>query len=332
MQHPAARLAILVLLALPGCGGCRVYRYGFGRPRMRVHRSVWCKADWSLDDRFVLVSVTKMKRVFRARFSIVPYDSYEDEPRERQILYRVPADGSEEPTRLGYGTQLTVCPAGTYAAFVEPLEPAEEGEPPPRRLWLVDYAAEEPEPVALDDDLAHFSFSHDGKWLAWSSAAPGTWRVIAVDRPSEPHELSPALAELRDAGWLPRRWGMPRDRWRWSTDGALYRLLTRFGTDRTTLTHRWVRFVPPDWTVEDLGRLPKDAPPEALRDEAPRRPHGLARSRDGALLLRVGTEERIRAGTLYALGFASRTYSIANVFVLGPRRSSLQLTDFRPPR
>ena len=332
MHHPATRLGLLVLLVLPGCGGCRVSRYGFGTPAMRIHRGVWAKADWSPDDQFVLVAATRTKRVIRARYSIVAYGALEDEPYERHAIYRVRADGSERPVRLGDGQGLEIAPAGTWAAFAEELDPPEEGQPPPRRLWLADYAARRPRPVKLGDGVLHYSFSHDGKWLAWSSAEPASWRVVAVDRPDQPHDLSAALVDLRKEGWTARRWGMPRDRWRWSADGSLYRLLTRWGPDRTSLIHRWVRYVPPDWTPEDLGRFPKDVEPESLRDEPRRRPHGLARSLDGNRTLHVETDERIRGGLAYAVCFPSRTSSVANVFIAGPGRSRLQLTHFTPRR
>ena len=72
MQHPAARLAILAFLVLPGCGGCRVYRYGFGHPRMRVHRSGLPFDDPSGDRLRDWMGLDRAAFYDRSRVAIVP--------------------------------------------------------------------------------------------------------------------------------------------------------------------------------------------------------------------------------------------------------------------
>ncbi len=326
MTHRRAAMALLALaLGTAGCTGLRIGSYGIGIVPMRVRRAVFAKADWSPDDRFVLVAKRTAKSVERASFIIRPAGAWVNQSPGRAEILVVPADGSARPTRLGSGEGLSICPSGTCAAFVETADGA-------RRLWLADYAAPKPTRTLLDPDVEHFSFSHDGKWLSWSSRADGAWRVAPVERPDQAHRLDEDLGPLAEARWTTRRWGMPRDRWRWSADGALYRLLTRWDDARRALEHRWVRFVPPEWTLDDLGERPEGVAPATLRDELPRRPHGLARSRDGTLRLKIDVVRRRRTGILFFFGMPEAHTEVANVHLVLPDRSTRQLTRFRARR
>ena len=331
MTRQATALGLLALAA-SGCTGLRLGPYGIGIMTMAVHRSVQVSADWSPDDRFVLITRHTAKTIDRSSFIIYSTDAWKKHLPDRHEVYRVPASGDEPPTSLGNGTGLEICPAGACVAFHEEREPADKGGQALRRLWLADYAAPEPQPVILDEDVEHYSFSHDGKWLSWNSRADRVWKVVAVARPDEPVTLSAALEPLHADGWQTHRWGMPSDRWRWSTDGALYRLLTRWSDARQALDRRWVRLVPPDWSLEDLGLRPAGVLPATLRDEPPRRPHGLARSLDGSMRLETETTKSRRAGILFLFGLPERTSEVANVVLVLPGHTRRPLTNFRVSR
>ena len=321
----------LFALAASGCTGFRLGPYGIGIATTQVRRTVLLRYDWSPDDRFVLISKQSTRSLERSCFLLIRTGGWDVVRPDRFEVYRVSSSGEERPARLGKGRGLKVCPAGTYAAFHEEYVPDKDA-PPRHRLWLVDYAQPRPRPVMLGEQVVHYSFSHDGAWLSWASVADGTWTVARVDRPDERQALDGKLRTLSAKGWRTRRWGMPRDRWRWSADGCLYRLLTRWNEARRALDYRWVRLVPPDWRVEDLGESPAGAPPLTLREERPSRPHGLARSLDGSVRLDIRTVRRRRAGLLFLIGFPEAITEVQNVVLTLPDLSERPLTHFRASR
>ncbi|MFW6161776.1 MAG: hypothetical protein ACODAJ_03350 [Planctomycetota bacterium] len=323
-------LAVLALAwTACGCAGLRLGAYGVGILPMRVHRAVHAQADWSPDDQFVLIEKHRDKRVTRASFLLTVLTIWEKDYPDRYAIYRVPVPEGEPLTWIGPGQDLEIAPAGTFAAYVEEHDPPEKGAAPQRRLWLVDYAAPDPEPTALDEDVEHYSFSLDGQWLSWKARGEGGWKVAPVARPEQVRLLDEPLEFLTRQGWDPDRWGMPRGRWRWSADGALYRVLTRWDRTRKALAYRWVRFVPPDWTLEDLGTLPAHAKPAALREERPSRPHGLAYSRDGSMRLMIDVKRRVRKGIAFTLGLPEKHTEVANVLLILPDHQRRPLTHFR---
>jgi len=250
--------AALALFSLAGCAGVRFGPFGIGAHAVSVSRSVWLSGvEWCPDSRHIIVAKQSTRESLWVFFLILPAPFAAGENwRETQCgVYLVDATGAGGARWLGEGRAPKVAPRGTFVAYTSD---GGSGEPPGAYLRLTDYAVGKT--WTLASRLGRYSFSPDGKWLTWDSwdSPSSAWKVVGVEQPERPHMLAATEEDFKRTDWWPQGDGYPSwaRPWEWGSDGALYRTVRCAEEEQKPARRRWVRLVPPDWKVQEIGLLP----------------------------------------------------------------------------
>jgi len=264
--------ALICLVGASGC--CRIGLRGFSIgfigfglvPDSRTRSIAVARFEWSPDDRHVLVEKqTERKddytewlifqKMVESRSELlgiagtVPKHVVKTD-RRSEVLVLDPT-GQKEPRTLGSGHGFRLSPRGTYAAY------ADEGESGVC-LCLVNYATgdrwflSERRPHV---EVSYFTFSHDGKWLAWTGRHRDIF-VASVDDPSVVRSFQIQVPEYFEASIEGRL------SFKWSTDGGLYFKETAGHWNIAKAApgpdcRSWYsRYAPPDWRMTKVGDAP----------------------------------------------------------------------------
>lgn len=241
---------VVLVLVVSGCTGIRFGKLGLGYPTVRVDRAVRLNAAWTPDSRHVVVQKEASKSVTRVPMLILPLlvgCGHEGDYRISNKIFLVDVAGGARRKKLADGRASKICPHGTYIAyFHQPtsrMVRVDGKDVSFRQLWLLNYATGQR--WKLSKYVEDYSFSRDGRWLAWTPAV-GPWQVIAVKEPRKPQTYGHELHTSKKAGWSVGNA-------LWSQDGNRYVLLSRRARQDEPGQPRWVRFAPPKWRMEEVG-------------------------------------------------------------------------------
>lgn len=331
-RHMASVL-LLCWLALAvgssGCTGIRVGPIGLGVPVVRVDRQVILSADWSADDRYVIIWKHTSKSATRVLMLLVPVMTGESSQTASRITNEIlvlNVNGRGKLRKLGDGRGVEISPGGSYLLYTH--RPTGKRvwvngkDFSIRQLWLANYVTGEK--WKLDEFADRWSFSRDGKWLTWGSEIGRPQRVVNVERPAKVRSLGTELEELETAGWTVGRF-------QWSTDGGLYCVLGKIPHQGKPGRSRYLRFAPPDWKMTDLGEsLSKDRA-AGFREDRSRFSAEWVRSHDGTMLLRKKRKKFRIPYFLTLLSLPEGEVVVQNLYVELRDGSSRRLTYFWPP-
>lgn len=316
------------LLGAWGCTGIKIGPVGdlpplgLGAPLLGAYRGVGVKGQWSPDERYVVVWKSSGKHFERALMFFLPLpvvsgldtDYYKDE------IFVVDLRARTRPRKLGDSENPAVCPRGTYVAYrhqpIAEIVWVKGKEVSPWHLWLANYATGEK--WRLAEYAADYSFSPDGRWLAWASAVDPRQVVVNVEQPTKPQAYA-TEQELSKVGWsFAGIW--------WSKDSSRYVSLEKRAHQAEPGQLRWVRFAPPEWKMEEVGpKLTKEQRAGLIFRRLPHRPA------DPKKVLRTKARRFVLPKVFSVLFFPEIAVGIENLYLDLPDGTTRKLTHFWPP-
>ena len=325
----AVLCAAAALLGGAGCTGLRLGPFGLGAPVLKAHRGVSVRPDWGPRDRYVIVWRITSRTTHRALMFVLPLPvfgagSQLGSHSGRDEIFVVDLESGEGPSKLGDGEGPQICPRGTYVAYRhQPTNTPVQlhgRSVLPCRLWLANYATGEKWQLA--PFVGSYAFSLDGRWLMW--VADGTRYVAPPDEPSKARAFAAGILRARRDGWSPVHS-------RWLADGRYYAMLGKRAPGGSWGTMRWVRFAPPEWTMEELSEPPSE---ELIRRGSRDNWRGTREgmwSHDGTMILRTPSKTWEMPKLLSALFLPPTIVGVSNVHVEFADGTTRRLTHFRAP-